>query len=150
MVTKADIQNFLEPRRFAIAGVSRNPKKFGRVVYEDLKKAGYTLYPVNPNMQEIEGAKCYAGIGELPGDVKHLFIATAKKDTDAVLQEAIRKGITHVWVQQMSETPATMQIAAESNIRLISKKCIFMFADPVNGVHKFHRCMMGLFGRLPK
>ena len=30
-------------------------------------------------MQEIEGEKCYTGIGDLPGDVKHLFIATAKK-----------------------------------------------------------------------
>ncbi len=61
MVTKADIQNFLQPRRFAIAGVSRNPKKFGRMVYNELKKSGYTLYPINPNLQEIEGEKCLSG-----------------------------------------------------------------------------------------
>jgi uncharacterized protein len=150
MVTKSDIQNFLQPRRFAIAGVSRNPKKFGRMVYDELKKSGYDLFPVNPNIGEINGEKCYSGIGELPGDVKHLFIATAKKDTDAVLREAIQKGMTHVWIQQMSETPETMRIAADSNIQLIVKKCIFMFADPVKGVHKFHKCLMGLFGRLPK
>jgi uncharacterized protein len=150
MVTKADIGNFLQPRRFAIAGVSRNPKKFGRMVYDELKKGGYTLFPINPNIQEIEGAKCYARVSDLPGDVKHLFIATARKDTDGVLREAIQKGITHVWVQQMSETPATLQIAAESNIQLISKKCIFMFADPVKGIHKFHKCLMGWFGRLPR
>jgi uncharacterized protein len=150
MVTKADIQSFLQPRRFAIAGVSRNPKKFGRMVYDELRKGGYTLFPVNPNMQEIDGEKCYTGIGDLPADVKHLFIATAKKDTDGVLREAIQKGFTHVWVQQMSETPATLQIAAESKVHLISKKCIFMFADPVKGIHKFHKCLMGWFGRLPK
>ena len=120
------------------------------MVYDELKKSGYDLFPVNPNIGEINGEKCYSGIGELPGDVKHLFIATAKKDTDAVLREAIQKGMTHVWVQQMSETPETMQIAADSNIQLIVKKCIFMFADPVKGVHKFHKCLMGLFGRLPK
>jgi uncharacterized protein len=150
MVTKSDIQNFLQPRRFAIAGVSRNPKKFGRVVYDELKKSGYTLFPINPNIREIEGERCYTGIADLPGDVKHLFIATAKKDTDGVLREAIQKGITHVWVQQMSETPATLQIAADSKVQLISKKCIFMFADPVSGIHKFHRGVMGFFGRLPK
>jgi len=150
MVTKSDIRNFLEPRRFAIAGVSRNQKKFGRMVYNDLIKYGYTLYPINPNLQEIEGAKVYQTVEELPGDVKHLFIATAKKDTDEVLRQAIQKGITHVWVQQMSETPDTLKIADESNVHLISKKCIYMFADPVKGVHKFHRCLMGWFGRLPK
>jgi hypothetical protein len=150
MVTKSDIQIFLQPKRFAIAGVSRNPKKFGRIVYDELKKNGFTLFPVNPNIQEIEGEKCYSGIRDLPGDVKHLFIATAKKDTDAVLREAIQKGITHVWVQQMSETPDTLKIAAESNVQLISNKCIFMFVEPVSGIHKFHRCLMGFFGRLPK
>jgi predicted CoA-binding protein len=150
MVTKADIQNFLQPRRFAIAGVSRNPKKFGRMVYDELRKSGYTLYPINPNVQEIAGEKCYAGISELPGDVKHLFIATAKEETDGVLREAIQKGITHVWVQQMAETPDTLQIAADSNMQLISKKCIFMFATPVKGIHQLHKCLMGIFGRLPK
>jgi uncharacterized protein len=150
MVTKTDIENFLQPKRFAIAGVSRNPKKFGRMVYNDLRKFGYTLYPVNPNLQEIEGEKVYPTVGELPDDVKHLFIATARKDTDAVLQQAIQKGITHVWIQQMSETPESMKIAAESNVQMITKKCIYMFTDPVKGVHKFHRCLMGFFGRLPK
>lgn len=150
MITKADIQNFLQPRRFAIAGVSRNPKKFGRMVFNDLKKYGYTLYPINPNLQDIEGEKVYPTVGELPGDVKHLFIATAKKDTDEVLRQAIKKGITHVWVQQMSETPDTLKIATESNVQLISKKCIYMFADPVKGMHNFHKCLMGWFGRLPK
>ena len=150
MVTKSDIQNFLQPKRFAIAGVSRNPKKFGRIVYNDLKKNGYTLFPVNPNIQEIDGDKCYTTIGELPDDVKHLFIATPKKDTDNVLRDAIQKGITHVWVQQMSETTETTKIAAESNVKLISRKCIFMFAEPVPGIHKFHRNLMWCFGRLPK
>jgi len=38
MTKLALVQSFLEPKKLAIAGVSRNPKKFGRVVYEHLKK----------------------------------------------------------------------------------------------------------------
>jgi predicted CoA-binding protein len=150
MVTKMDIERFLEPRRLAIAGVSRNPKKFGHAVFQGLKKNGYTVYPINPNTAELQGEKCYAAVGDLPGDVKHLLIVTPKKDTDAVLREAIKKGITNVWVQQMSETAETARIAGESNVELISKKCIFMFANPVEGIHKFHRTVVGFFGRLPK
>ncbi len=123
MVTKADIQNFLQPKRFAIAGVSRNPKKFGRMVYNDLKKNGYTLFPVNPNMQEIDGEKCYATIRDLPEDVKHLLIATPQKETDTVLREAVQKGITHVWVQQMAANKdAFNRYAAEHSNLLLSPK----------------------------
>jgi len=150
MVTKKDIEKFLEPKKLAIAGVSRNPKKFGYMVYLELKKKGYEVYPVNPNTTDIEGAACYNTVTDLPKDVKHLLILTPKKDTDAVLREAINKGITNIWVQQMSETAETMKIASEYHTEVILKKCIFMFAGPVHGVHKFHRTLAGIFGRLPK
>jgi predicted CoA-binding protein len=150
MVSKKEIENFLEPRKLAIAGVSRNPKKFGHAVFHELRKNGYTVLPINPKAGDIEGEKCYAAVADLPGDVNRLLIVTHKRDTDSVLQEAIRKGINHIWVQQMSETTDTVRIAAESNVGLITKKCIFMFADPVTGMHKFHRSVVGFFGRLPK
>jgi uncharacterized protein len=150
MVTKMDIERFLEPKRLAIAGVSRNPKKFGHAVFQGLKKSGYTVYPINPHSTELDGEKCYAAVEDLPGDVKHLLIVTPKKETDAVLREAIKKGITSIWVQQKSQTTETARIAGESNVDLISDKCIFMFANPVQGVHKFHKTVVGFFGRLPK
>jgi hypothetical protein len=150
MVSKKDIRDFLEPKKLAIAGVSRNPKKFGRAVFDGLKKIGYTVFPVNPNTADIDGEKCYASVKDLPDEVRHLIIVTPKKDTDSVLREAIGRGITHVWVQQMSETRETPRIAKESHVELITNKCIFMFADPVKGIHKFHRTIVGIFGMLPK
>jgi len=150
MVTKKQIENFLEPRKLAIAGVSRNPKKFGYMVYRDLKKSGYDVYPVNPLTPEIDGEKCYPAISDLPADVKHLLILTPREKTDAVLREAINKGISSIWVQQTSETAETIKIAEEYHVELIHKKCIYMFAEPVSGVHRFHRGLVRLFGRLPK
>ncbi len=150
MVSKKDIQTFLEPRKLAIAGVSRNPKKFGYMVFHELKKNGYSVFPINPNTTEIEGDTCYGTVSDLPGDVKHLLILTPRKQTDAVLREAINKGITRIWVQQMSETKETIRIAEEFQVELITNKCIFMFAEPVSGMHKFHRTLVRIFGRLPK
>ncbi len=150
MVSKKTIENFLEPKKLAIAGVSRNPKKFGHAVFRELKKSGYSVYPINPNADDIDGEKCYAAVADLPEDVKHLLILTPRKETDAVLREAINKRITRIWVQQMSETSDTIRIAEEFHVELISKKCIFMFAEPVAGIHNFHRTIMKIFGRLPK
>ena len=150
MITRKKIEGFLENKKLAIAGVSRNPKKFGHVVYEDLKKKGYQVLAVNPAAESINGDPSYKSVNDLPGDVKHLLILTPKQDTDAVLREAINKGITNIWVQQMSETADTIRIAEEYNIELITGKCIFMFAEPVAGIHKFHRTLMKWLGRLPK
>jgi hypothetical protein len=60
MVSKKNIQDFLEPKKLAIAGVSRNPKKFGHAVFRELKKSGYSVYPINPNTDTLDGEKCYA------------------------------------------------------------------------------------------
>ncbi len=150
MVTKRDIEKFLEPKKLAIAGVSRNPKKFGYQVFRDLKAGGYEVYPVNPNADKINGDKCYKSIKDLPADIKSILILTPKKETDNALREAINKGILNIWVQQMSETKDTIKIAEEYQKEIIHRKCIFMFAEPVAGVHNFHRFILKLFGMLPK
>lgn len=146
MVTNQQIEAFLAPKSFAIAGVSRNPKKFGGSVYAEMKKKGYTVYPINPNAETIGGDPCYASVSALPGEVKHLLVVTPKADTDKVIREAIDKGITRIWVQQMSETPGTLRLAEGHGVDLITGKCIFMYTDP-KGIHKFHRTLLRLFGR---
>ena len=59
MITRKKIEGFLENKRLAIAGVSRNPKKFGHVVYQDLKKKGYEVLAVNPEAEQINGDPSY-------------------------------------------------------------------------------------------
>jgi len=149
-ITKKDIDIFLQPKKLAIAGASRNPKKFGYGIFKELLKNGYEVIPVNPNADEIEGIKCYHSVSEIPGEVKSLLIVTPREQTDRVLREAINKGIPNIWVQQMSETEDTIKIAEEYQVDIIYKKCIYMFAEPVTGIHKFHRTIVRIFGRLPK
>jgi len=48
------IGEFLEKLNvFAVVGASRNPMKYGHQVYKDLRNAGYTVYPINPNADKI-------------------------------------------------------------------------------------------------
>ena len=49
------IEEFLKKTNvFAVVGASRDPGKYGHQVYKDLRAAGYTVYPVNPNVEEID------------------------------------------------------------------------------------------------
>lgn len=150
MVTLNEIQKFLAPRKMAMAGVSRNPKKFGGSIFKELKEKGFELYPINPNAEEIQGVKCYKSVDDLPADVEHLFIVTQKHETALVAQAAITKGIKMVWIQQQSDTPEAVKLIQEAGIPVIYKKCIMMFADPVKSVHGFHRFFVKSFGKYPK
>lgn len=149
-VSKNQIDTFFDQKKLAIAGVSRNEKKFGHVIFKELSKAGYEILPINPNTEEINGTKCYASVEDLPQDVESILIATPKFNTDEILRNSINKGIKNIWVQQMSHTKDTIKIAEEYDQEIIHNKCIFMFAEPVKGVHKFHRTINKIFGNLPK
>lgn len=149
-VTNNQINSFLEGRKLAIAGVSRSSKKFGHVVYKELKDKNYSVVPINPNADTIDGDPCIKSVDELPADIESILITTPTSETDKVLRKAIQKGIKNIWVQQMSETQETLKIAEEYQREIIFGKCIFMFAEPVNGFHKFHKTLVRLFGGLPK
>ncbi len=150
MVTLNEIQKFLEPRKFAIAGASRNLKKFGGSIFKELKENGFDLYPINPNAEDIQGVKCYKSVEELPAEVEYLFIVTPKYETEIIARAAIKKGIKMIWIQQESDTPEAVKIIEEAGIPLIYKKCIMMFASPVKSVHRFHRLLAKVFGSYPK
>jgi predicted CoA-binding protein len=148
--TRANIEQFLAPKKMAIAGVSRDPKKFGNVVYRDLKKKGFEVLPINPNTDTIDGDLCYSSVNTLPSDTMNLLVVTKKTQTFQVVREAVNRGIRNIWIQQMSETPETMEFLEGKDINLVFKQCILMHSEPVTGFHKFHRNLKKFFGLLPK
>jgi uncharacterized protein len=143
------IQEFLEPKRFALIGLSRDPKKFSRTVFKELQAKGFEIYPVNPNMDDIEGVKCYHDMAELPEQVKHLLFMTPKTTTASEVTKAIDLGFKHMWIQQGAESKDAIEIAAKSDVKLVHGACIMMHSNP-SGVHKFHRFLSKFFGTLPK
>ena len=152
-MTKISLQqtrDFFEGKEIAIAGVSRNPRKFGSQVYKFFKDNQYRVYPLNPAADSIDGDLCYKSVAELPASVESLVVLTKPVSTDQMVSDAIAKGIKNIWIQQMSQTPTAIEKAQQAGINLVYGKCIFMFAEPVGSMHKFHRGMMKLFGRYPK
>jgi len=149
MATKQQIEQFLSNEPIAIVGVSRNPKKFGRVAYEELTRKGLKLIPVNPNMESINGTVCYPDISHLPAEVKSLLIITKKDQTAKVVEDALAKGIKNIWIQQSSDTPEALALLKGKDINLITRQCILMHYQP-DGFHKFHRNLKRFFGGMPK
>ncbi len=148
--SKASIDSFLASRKVAIAGVSRDPKKFGYQVFKQLKDKGFEVYPINPGADFIDGTPCFRSVSSLPLNVHNLLIITTKKHSRDVVSDAIAKGIDSIWIQQMSDTPEAIELARSRPLNLITRECILMHVEPVTGVHKFHRSIKRLFGLYPR
>jgi len=57
---RAMLGEFLDKRNvFAVVGVSRDPEKYCNKVYCDLKSGGYTVFAINPKIDEIMGDRCF-------------------------------------------------------------------------------------------
>ena len=144
-----NIYKFLNCKKFAVVGVSRNDKKFGNIVYNELKRKEYNVVPVNPYMETYKGEKCYRSVKELPEDVEALIVVTKPEITLYIVIAAIEKGIKHIFLQRGAQNSEAIEYAEENNVNIIQKQCIMMFANPT-GFHKFHRTIVKFFGLYPK
>jgi uncharacterized protein len=150
MISLIEIQDFLAPKRMAIAGASRNAKKFGGMIFQDLQKKGYQLYPVHPEANEIQGVACFRSVSDLPAEAEMLYIVTPKSQTLSIVQQAVERGVKKIWIQQSSDTPEAIDWAKQHNLPVISGQCMFMFAEPVSSIHGFHRWLNKVFRSYPR
>lgn len=149
MVTIKQIEEFIASEPIAMAGVSRNPKKFGFAAFRELKEKGMNIIPVNPNASEIHGVKVFPDIKSLPEDVRGLIIMTSRQKTAGIIKEAREKGIRQIWIQQMAESSEALKELEGSGINYITKECILMHYKP-HGIHRFHSAIRKFFRSFPK
>jgi uncharacterized protein len=149
MNTLKQIEEFLQSPSFAVAGVSRNPRKFGHTAFRELISRGMNAIPVNPEADEILGHKVFAAIENLPAGISALIVLTPSDRTEKIVKDALGSGFRQIWIQQKSECREATELLKDSGINYITGECILMHFRP-NGVHKFHRSINRLFGKYPK
>jgi predicted CoA-binding protein len=144
---------FLANRRIAVTGVSRTPKEHGsNTVYKRLRERGYEVFAVNPNADEVEGARSYHDLKSIPGGVDAVVIATAPDKADGTMRECAELGIKHVWMHrsygQGSVSDTATAYGREHGITVIDGGCPLMFEPTADFGHKVMRVIYR--GHVPK
>jgi uncharacterized protein len=144
---------FLANKRIAVTGVSRKPKEHGsNTVYKRLRDRGYEVFAVNPNADEVEGARSYHDLKSIPGGVDAVVIATAPDKADGTMRECAELGIKHVWMHrsygQGSVSDAATVYGREHGITVIDGGCPLMFEPTADFGHKVMRVIYR--GHVPK
>lgn len=150
MNSKKVVDDFLSSTKIAVVGVSRKKSKFGNVIYRELKKKNYQTYPINQNTNTVEGDTCYPDLLSLPEKVDAVVINVQPAQTEKVVREVKEAGVKKVWLQQGSQSDDAVNYCKQNGIECISNECILMFAEPAGFIHRAHRWMWGVLGKLPQ
>nr|QNO49822.1 acetate--CoA ligase [ADP-forming] [Methanosarcinales archaeon ANME-2c ERB4]QNO49961.1 acetate--CoA ligase [ADP-forming] [Methanosarcinales archaeon ANME-2c ERB4] len=89
------LSHLLEPDSIALIGASSNREKWGYRILNNIMSGGYagSVYPVNPNEDEILGMRCYHSVLDLPRRVDLGMIVLPAETVPLVLKECGRKGV---------------------------------------------------------
>lgn len=118
---------FLSAESFAVAGASRDQKKYGNRILKALAKSGRRVYPLNPNASEIEGLQAYASLADLPEIPQSLSIVTPGPITQKVVEQAIALGVKNCWIQPGAEDAQASLQARQAGLNVIDDgSCILV------------------------
>ncbi|ACF12825.1 CoA-binding domain protein [Chloroherpeton thalassium ATCC 35110] len=127
--TKMDYIEILKTyKTIAIVGVSDKPQRPSFTVTKYMIQAGYNIIPINPNLDEVLGLKCYPSLLELPEVVKQqvevVNIFRKPQDVPPVVDEAIAIGAKAVWMQLGITNEAAAEKARNANLAVVENHCI--------------------------
>ena len=120
------IKEFMAQKRFAIVGATSNTKKYGYEIFKNLKSRGYEVYPVNPNLEELEGVKYYPTLADIPVKVDVVDFVVPPEVTEVTLQKCKRLGLNRIWLQPGSESEAAIAYCHENNLKVVHDVCVML------------------------
>jgi predicted CoA-binding protein len=100
----------------AIVGASASREKFGNKAVRAYRAAGWTVYPVNPNVAEVEGIKTYRSLAEIPDRIDRVSVYLPPEKSEALLEEIAAVQPQDVYFNPGAGTPALVRRARERGV----------------------------------
>lgn len=149
MNTQKEIDDFLTSESFAVVGVSRSQKKFGNVIFTELKKKGKRVYGINRNAGQMKLDSIYPDFKSLPEKVDAAIINISPQESLQAVKEAHASGVGKIWIQQGAQSVEALQYCQDNGISVINDMCILMFSESDRFPHNLHKWILKIFGKLP-
>jgi uncharacterized protein len=116
-----------DTRTVAVVGASNNPARPSYGVYQYLARfSDYALYPVNPNIGDIDGNPVYPSLADLPVVPDMVDVFRRYEDLPAVLDEtlALAPPPRYLWLQQGLWHEQVAERAEAAGVRVVMDRCL--------------------------
>jgi hypothetical protein len=122
-----------EYKVIAVVGASKNPEKDANSVPAYLQRHGYTIIPVNPTTDEVNGLRAYPSLAAIPEQIaRSVDVVDVFRPSDELPEVARqvaemkrRTGRPFVfWGQLHLENEEAKRILADAGIDYVMDKCM--------------------------
>ena len=116
-----------DTRTVAVVGASDNPARPSNDVFGYLlRHSNFELYPVNPNVDVVEGIKAYPTLADLPTVPDMVDVFRHHEDLPAVLDEVLELSPLpkYLWLQQGLWHEQVAQRARAAGLTVLMDRCL--------------------------
>jgi acyl-CoA synthetase (NDP forming) len=103
----------------AVIGASNSRGKFGNKAVRAYLRQGWTVYPVNPNEQVVEGLPTFASIEAISGPVDRAALYVPAAVGITLLAGIARKGVPELFVNPGAESDELLAEAERLNLSAV-------------------------------
>lgn len=114
----------LESKTIAVVGFSSQPGRPAHTVPEYLIEKGYTVYPVNPNINEVLGLKAYPNLASLPEPIDIVLIFRPAEQVPPIVDAAIAIGAKVIWMQEGIINHQAADAARTAGMEVVMDTCM--------------------------
>lgn len=112
-------------KTIAVVGLSRDKHKDSYFVARYLKRAGYTIIPVNPKADTILGEKSYPDLLSIPESVDVVDVFIKPEHVSHVMDQALEINPKVIWLQLgVGEHPEEIVRAQNNGVLMVQNRCM--------------------------
>lgn len=113
-----------QAKTIAVVGHSDNPRRTSYQIAQYLRHANYTVYAVNPTIDNIDGETSYASLADVPVPIDIVNVFRRSEYLKDVVQQAVEVGVGAIWAQLGVDDPQARTIALDADIHIATDRCI--------------------------
>ena len=114
-------------RTIAVVGYSARPDRPSNSVSAYLRRHGYRIIPVNPQLRgaTVEGERSYDRLVDIPTSLQVDFVDVFRRGEflDAVVDDALASGMNALWFQLGLGNPDAARRAESMGMRVVWDRC---------------------------
>jgi predicted CoA-binding protein len=124
----------LESKNVAIVGISNKPDRASYQVARWLQQnSHFTLFFVNPVIDEVLGQKTYPTLADIPEKIDIVDVFRKAEDCPPVLEKALAIGARSIWLQLGITNSDVAEKGVAAGINVVMDRCIKVDYDILCG-----------------
>jgi uncharacterized protein len=110
----------------AVVGISDDPQRDSHRIAAYLQDAGYTIFPVNPNLDTVLGLSVYPDLASIGQDIDIVDVFRRPDAVPGIVADAVLAGARSLWLQYGTVNARAVTAALEAGMDVVVDRCIMI------------------------